>query len=76
MASRSSSPESGGAIIDHVVALPSLFDSSRLRPAWTARQQAMVTRCAELLRLPESAGSQESMKLWEQRVRTTESWRE
>lgn len=62
---------------DHVGALGSFFDAYGQRPAWAARQQAMVAQCRNLLavcRRWEPSGT--SVRLWSQRLQVTESWTE
>jgi len=61
----------------HVGALGSFFGAYGQRPAWAARQQAMVAQCRNLLALSqrrEPSGT--SVHLWAQRLRATESWAE
>ena len=62
---------------DHVGALGSLFDGYSHRPAWVARQQAMLAQCRNLLALCQRwqpGGT--SVHLWSQRLQVTKSWTE
>lgn len=60
----------------HADDLPELFQAAELAPRWRGRQEAMVTRCRELLRASEQAGSPGGISLWHQRLRITEGWTE
>lgn len=60
----------------HVDDLPELFQAAQLAPRWRGRQEAMVTRCRELLRTAEQADSPDGISLWHQRLRITEGWTE
>ena len=60
----------------HADDLPELFQAAQLLPRWRDRQEAMVTRCCELLRTAEQAGSADGISLWRQRLRITEGWTE
>lgn len=53
---------------DHVGALPELLDASCLHLGWSERQRAMVTRCDELMRMAEAAGSADTTELWRDRL--------
>jgi aminoglycoside phosphotransferase (APT) family kinase protein len=61
---------------DHLDALPELFQAAHLDVGWPDRQAAMVTKCHELLRMAEVAGSSDDAELWRQRLRLTERWTE
>jgi aminoglycoside phosphotransferase (APT) family kinase protein len=61
---------------DAVDALPELLDASRLATEWSARHQAMVARCEELIGLATAAGSPDTVALWRERLRATERWNE
>ena len=61
---------------DAVAELPELLDASRLGIEWSARHQAMVARCEELIRISEAARSADTLGLWRDRLRATEQWRE
>jgi aminoglycoside phosphotransferase len=56
--------------------LPELFRAAPLVPRWNDRHEAMVTRCRELLRTAERAGSPDGISLWQQQLRLTEGWTE
>lgn len=60
----------------HADDLPELFQAAGLAPRWRVRQEAMVTRCRELLRRSEHSGSPDGISLWHQRLRVTEGWTE
>jgi aminoglycoside phosphotransferase (APT) family kinase protein len=60
---------------DHIAAIDALFDAYGFRPAWSARQQAMLAQCRSLLRLcerwqPDGNGARQ----WQHRLAVTESW--
>ncbi len=59
-----------------VDALPALLDAADLGIGWSARHQAMVTRCEELMRIAEAERSAEEVDLWRGRLRATEQWQE
>jgi aminoglycoside phosphotransferase len=61
---------------NHVDALPELLDTSGIRSGWPERQGAMVSRCDELMRMAEAAGSADTTALWRGRLRVTEQWKE
>lgn len=62
---------------EHAGALGSLFDGYGARPAWAARQRAMVAQCRNLLALCERwRSNQTAVHLWQQRLLATESWTE
>jgi thiamine kinase-like enzyme len=59
----------------HAAALAELFDAYGWEPAWSARQQAMLTQCRSMLSLcerwePGGPGSRQ----WRHRLATTQSW--
>jgi aminoglycoside phosphotransferase (APT) family kinase protein len=61
----------------HAAALAELFDAYGWEPAWSARQQAMLTQCRSMLSLcerwePGGPGSRQ----WRHRLATTQSWTE
>ncbi|MGH8978448.1 MAG: phosphotransferase [Acidimicrobiia bacterium] len=60
----------------HSDELPELFGAAPLVPDWRDRHAAMVTRCRELLRNAERAGSPDGIALWQQRLRLTAQWTE
>ena len=64
--------------VDRVSALPSLFDGFGERPAWSARQAAMLTACQRMLELarrwPGTDGR--GVVLWQQRLATTRAFRD
>jgi aminoglycoside phosphotransferase (APT) family kinase protein len=71
-----------------VAALGALFDGYAARPDWAERHQAMISRCQELVVMcerwaardagtaAEASMTGESVRLWRDRLRITESWRE
>jgi aminoglycoside phosphotransferase (APT) family kinase protein len=62
---------------EHVAALSYLFEGYGCRPAWTDRKHAMVAQNRVLLALCErEEPSGEGARLWQQRLRVTESWTE
>jgi len=61
----------------HVAALSAFFDAYGHRPAWAARQQAMVAQCRALLAMSGRwQPSGQGVRLWRQRVQVTKSWTE
>ncbi len=62
---------------EHADALTSFLDAYGHRPPWPARHQAMVERCRALLALAEQRQRRgEAARLWQQRIKATESWTE
>jgi aminoglycoside phosphotransferase (APT) family kinase protein len=57
---------------DAVDVLPELLDASRLGIQWSARHQAIVARCEELIGLSTAAGSPDTRELWRDWLRATE----
>jgi aminoglycoside phosphotransferase len=62
---------------EHVAALDALFDAYGRKPAWSARQQAMLAQCRSLFDLcerwePGGPGTRQ----WRHRLVMTESWAE
>ena len=61
---------------DATDALPALLDAADLGMSWSARHEAMVARCEELIALSSAAGSPDTLALWRVRLRATERWLE
>jgi aminoglycoside phosphotransferase len=58
-------------------ALNAFFDGYGYRPDWSARQQAMITQCQQLLDLcTRWQPGGDSARLWKQRLAITQSWPE
>ncbi len=56
--------------------LPEMLDASHLGMTWSARHQAMIARCEELVELSTVSGSPDAAALWRDRLRATERWNE
>lgn len=60
-------------VVDH---LPELFDGYGGHPTWTSRQDAMLTKCHEMLGLFRPAGLAAGTQRWRRHIEITRQWSE